>query len=86
MLADDADHPTLKELKSFLSASDDVLRELRALAWVGHGDFGADEWQEALSQMQDVREKHTIDHLLGTPLLPDYLKEGLARFGHSCEA
>ena len=81
-----ADDPTLEELKSFLEAQgDDELRELRALAWVGHGDFGADEWQEALSHMQDVREKHTIDYLLGTPLLPDYLEEGLAQFGHSCE-
>jgi hypothetical protein len=81
-----ADDPTLEELKSFLEAQgDDELRELRALAWVGYGDFGADEWQEALSHMQDVREKHTIDYLLGTPLLPDYLEEGLAQFGHSCE-
>jgi hypothetical protein len=86
ILEDYADDPTLEELKSFLEAqSDDELRELLALAWVGRGDFGADEWQDALSQVQDVREKHTVDYLLGTPLLSDYLEEGLAQFGHSCE-
>jgi hypothetical protein len=86
ILEDYADDPTLEELKSFLEAqSDDELRELLALAWVGRGDFGADEWQEALAQVQDVREKHTVDYLLGTPLLCDYLEEGLAQFGHSCE-
>jgi hypothetical protein len=86
ILEDYADAPTLEELKSFLEAqSDDELSELLALAWVGRGDFGPDEWQDALSLVQDVREKHTIDYLLGTPLLADYLDEGLAQFGHSCE-
>ena len=86
ILEDYADDPTFEEIKSFLEAQgDDELRELLALAWVGRGDFGADEWQDALSQVQDVREKHTVDYLLGTPLLPDYLEEGLAQFGHSCE-
>jgi hypothetical protein len=52
ILEDYADDPTLEELKSFLEAqSDDELRELLALAWVGRGDFGAD----ALSQVHDVR-------------------------------
>ena len=86
ILEDYADDPTLEELKSFLEAqSDDELRELLALAWVGRGDFGADEWRESLRQVQDVREKHTVDYLLGTPLLSDYLEEGLAQFGHACE-
>ena len=85
ILEDYADDPTLQELRSFLEAqSDDELRELLALAWVGRGDFGADEWQEALSQVQDVREKHSVDSLLGTPLLPDYLEEGLARCRAGC--
>jgi hypothetical protein len=86
ILEDYADDPTLEELKSFLEAqSDDEVRELLALVWVGRGDFGPDEWQEALGQVRDVREKHTVVYLLGTPLLADYLEEGLAQFGQSCE-
>ena len=50
-------------------------------AWPRRGDFGADEWQRALTQVQVVREKHPIDYLLGTPLLPDRLNEGPAPFG-----
>ena len=81
-----ADDPTLEELQSFLAAqSDDELRELLALTWVGRGDYAVDEWQEALDQVSDVRERDTIDYLLGTPLLPDFLEEGLAQFGHSCD-
>ena len=86
ILEDYADDPTLEELRSFLRAqSDDDLKELLALVWVGRGDYGADEWQEVLGQVQDVREKHTVDYLIGTPLLADYLEEGLSQFGHSCE-
>jgi hypothetical protein len=53
--------------------------------WIGRGDYGADDWTEALAQVRDVRERHTIDYLLGTPLLADYLEEALAAFGRSCE-
>ena len=85
ILEDHADDPTLFELHSFLSAqSDDVLGELLALVWIGRGDFSAEEWPEVLRQVRDVREQHTVDYLIGTPLLGDYLEEGLAAFGLSC--
>ena len=85
ILEDHADDPILFELKSFLTAqSDDELRQLLALVWIGRGDFGADDWQEVLRQVRDVREKHTVDYLIGTPLLADFLEEGLAAFGLSC--
>lgn len=86
ILEDYADDPTLDELREFLAAqSDDELRELLALTWIGRGDFGADEWRDVMTQIRDVREKHTVDYLIGTPLLPDYLEEGLAQFGLSCD-
>ncbi|MGI9450286.1 MAG: DUF3775 domain-containing protein, partial [Geminicoccaceae bacterium] len=46
--------------------------------------YTADEWQDTMNEISDVREKHTVDYLLGTPLLADYLEEGLAQFGLSC--
>ena len=86
ILEDYADDPTREELKSFLAAqSDDELRELVALTWIGRGDYGPDDWDNVLSEVQDTREKHTIDYLLGTPLLADYLEEALSQFGLSCE-
>ena len=86
ILEDYADDATFQELKAFLEAlNDDEMRELLALTWIGRGDYGADEWQSVMREIQDVREKHTTDYLLGTPLLADYLEEGLSQFGISCE-
>jgi Protein of unknown function (DUF3775) len=85
ILEDYADDPTYEELQSFLMAqSDDELKELLALAWIGRGDYGADAWDEVLDEVRDVREQHTVDYLLGTPLLADYLEEALSQFGLSC--
>jgi hypothetical protein len=86
ILEDYADDPTLEELRSFLlDQNDDELRELLALAWLGRGDFSLAEWRDGLGQVRDVRTHHTADYLLGTPLLADFLEEGLAQFGLSCE-
>lgn len=85
ILEDYADDATYQELKAFLDAqSDDSLIELLALNWIGRGEYSADEWPEVLRQIRDVREQHTVEYLLGTPLLADYLEEGLNQFGHSC--
>jgi hypothetical protein len=87
ILEDYADDPTLEELRSFLGdQSDEELQVLLALTWLGRGDFELDEWDDALCRIGDVRKLHTVDYLLGTPLLPDYLAAGLAQFGHSCDA
>lgn len=86
ILEDYADDPTYAELRSFLAAqNDDDLKQLVALTWIGRGDYGAEDWDEVLSEVRDVRERHTVDYLLGTPLLADYLEEALSQFGLSCE-
>jgi hypothetical protein len=86
ILEDYADDPTLEELRGFLAAqSDDELSELLALSWIGRGDFGADQWLDLMKEVRDVREKHTVDYLIGTPLLADYLGKGLAQFNLACD-
>jgi len=86
ILEDDPANPTLEELKSFLEAlNDDELEDLLALTWLGRDDYTIDDWDDILAEVRDVRERHTVDYLLGTPLLPDYLEDGLAAFGLSCE-
>jgi hypothetical protein len=86
ILEDYADDPTFEELRSFLEdQNDDELKELLALVWLGRGDFSVDEWLRGLRRVRDVRQYHTIDYLLGTPLLADFLEEGLAQLGFSCE-
>lgn len=88
ILEDYEDDPTYDELRSFLlTLNDEEVEDLLALDWLGRGDdWSIDEWDELLGEIRDVRERHTVDYLLGTPMLPDYLEEGLAAFGHSCDA
>ncbi len=74
------------ELRAFIdSLNEDEQIELVALAWVGRGSFGAEEWAEAVAEARRAHNDRTADYLLGMPLLSDYLLEGLAAFGLSCE-
>lgn len=54
---------------------------LVALMWTGRGDFTLDEWPKALSHAQESWNDHTAEYLIGTPLLADYLAEGLESHG-----
>lgn len=86
ILEDYRDDPTFTELNSFLrSLNDEELEDLLALTWLGRGDATIDDWADLLDDVRDVRERHTVEYLLGTPLLADYLEEGLSQHGHSCE-
>ena len=58
---------------------------LVALAWIGRGDFDAEDWQGAVDAASERREGPTWKYLLGIPLLPDYLEDALSAFGRSCE-
>ncbi len=75
-----------EELKQFIeSLNEDEQIELVALAWVGRGSFSVEEWEDAKAEAQRAHNDRTADYLLGMPLLADYLAEGLAAFGKSCE-
>ncbi len=80
------DDPVFDELKAFIEGlTEDAQVELVALTWVGRGDHGREEWEEAVALARQRHNERTADYLLGMPLLPDYLEEGLAQFGLSCE-
>ncbi|KAB2656058.1 DUF3775 domain-containing protein [Brucella tritici] len=80
-------NPTRKELFAAIrSLNIDERQELLALMWVGRGDFGADEWDEALSTAADRDNGREAKYLIGTPLLGDYLEEGLVALGFDVEA
>lgn len=86
ILEDFADDPTYQELTSLLEAlNEDELLDLVALAWVGRGDYDKETWREARAQARDIPKADAPRYLLGTPLLGDYLEEGLAALGYSCE-
>lgn len=75
-----------QELRTFIDAMDEEEQaELVALAWVGRGDFGAQEWDAAVIEARERRQGSTSRYLLGIPLLASYLEEGLDTLGESCE-
>lgn len=53
---------------------------LVALMWVGRGDYSLEEWTDALSFAEENWTDHTAEYLISTPLLADYLAEGLQQF------
>lgn len=72
------DDPIYQELKTAIDDLEpDQQISIVALMWVGRGDFGADEWDAAIEQAQESWNERTADYLIGTPLLADYLAEGL---------
>ncbi len=86
ILEDFSDDATQAELKEFIrDLNEDEQVSLVALAWIGRGSFAPEELDEALSTARTERNNRTADYLLGMPLLPDYLEEGLDRLGYSVE-
>jgi hypothetical protein len=65
--------------------NEDEQIDLVALAWLGRGDGGLDEWGELRAEAERAHNDRTAEYLLGMPILCDYLAEALAMFGHSAE-
>jgi len=73
-----------QELTSFINGLDEEEQiNLVALAWLGRGTYGIDEWQEALDTARNERNDRTAQYLMGLPMLGDYLANGLEAFGES---
>jgi hypothetical protein len=83
ILADHGDDPTLGEFRSTVDDLEpDQQVSLVALMWVGRGDYDAEEWDTALAQAGESWNERTADYLIGTPLVGDYLEEGLELLGY----
>jgi hypothetical protein len=86
VLEDHKDDPVVEELRSLInSLSEDEQIDLVALAWLGRDDYDASDWLSVREQASNAHNRRTADYLLGTPLLGDFLEEGLSKLGYSCE-
>jgi len=86
ILLDTPDNPTEQELRDAIDGLNvDERGELLALLWLGRRDYDAQSWAEALRQARDTRTMTETEYLLGTPLLGDYLEEGVEALGLSLE-
>lgn len=85
ILEDFAGDPMYQELREFIAALDeDEKVEVLALMWTGRGDFDASEWETATAEARDRADAREPAYLLGTPLVSDYLEDGLDAFDLSC--
>lgn len=86
ILQDTPDNPTAQELRDAIDGLNvDEREELLALMWLGRGDYDAASWRDALRQARETRTAAETDYLLGTPLLADYLEQGVDALGLSLE-
>jgi hypothetical protein len=86
VLEDSPDDPVREELISAIAAmTEDEQVDLVALTWLGRGDGDISDWEQLRQQALEARTGRTSRYLIGIPLLSDYLQEGLAAFGLSCE-
>lgn len=76
--------PAYQEVAGFIDMlNDDEQAHLVALTWVGRGTYEAEEFDEAVETAVSEATGPTSAYLLGIPLLPDYLEEGLEKMGFS---
>lgn len=81
ILTDNGGDPVREELLGAIrSLNDDERIRLVALAWLGRGTYGLEEWREAVDTARTEHSRRTADYLLSLPLLGDYLEDGLAMF------
>ena len=86
ILEDYADDPTFQELQEAIAdLNDDEIVDLIAIAWVGRGDYDRTEFDSARSLAMERHRPNSAPYLIGMPSLGDYLEEGLAELGHSCD-
>jgi len=85
LLDEEADTIEEEMREAIAELNEDEQAALIALAWVGRGEFDLSEWNEALRLAKERNLRNADDYLLGMPLLADYLEEGLAAFGLTCE-
>jgi len=86
VLEEHSDDPVVEELTSLInSLSVDEQIDLVTLMWLGRDDYSAGDWSEVRDEAARAHNDRTAEYLIGTPLLGDFLEEGLSKLGYSCE-
>jgi Protein of unknown function (DUF3775) len=82
----DLDDATEMELRDAIASfNEDETLDLIALMRLGRDDAATlDDWDEILAEVAASQDTPAADYLLGTPLLSEYLEEGLDKFGLRC--
>ncbi|MDX1422824.1 MAG: DUF3775 domain-containing protein [Kiloniellales bacterium] len=85
VLEDYPDDPVVEEIRTVVDdLNEDEQIDLVTLLWLGRSDASAEEWGDLRQEAEAAHSEHTAGYLLGTPLLGDYLADGLDRLGYDC--
>ncbi len=85
VLEDHSDDPVVQEITTLIDdLSVDEQIDLVTIAWLGRGDYTANDWQTVRGEAAEAHNETTAEYLLGIPLLADYLEEGLSLIGRDC--
>jgi hypothetical protein len=86
VLEENPDNPVRQELVDAIEGLSELQRiELLALTWLGRGDYGKEEWRDALREAARVHDGKEAEYLVTTPLLASFLEEGLSQLGYSID-
>lgn len=84
VLEDHPDDPVLEEIAGLIaSLNEDEQIELVALTWLGREDYEPKDWEQAKEDAAAAHNNHTARYLAGTPLLADFLANGLDQLGYA---
>jgi len=78
--------PETDEIAQFIrDLNEDEQISLVVLTWIGRGSHDISDWDRAVATARRERIVETDKYLLGMPLLPDFLEDGLEAMGYSIE-
>ena len=78
--------PRRREMISFIAGLDAGEQvNLLALILLGRGDFGIEEWEDALIAARDAIDDKSADFMIGDSALPGYLLDARDLFGECCD-
>ena len=83
VLEDRPDDPVFEELTTWINDMHETHRaELVALVWLGRDGGDAEDFPGLVDEARSLQSRDTARYLLGEPLLPDHLEEGLELLGY----
>ena len=66
---------------SVIALSAEARRELLALMWIGQGEYGVKQWDEAVAEASRLSDDVAVETLMGRPDLHQTLMKGLYELG-----
>jgi hypothetical protein len=85
-LEESEESPPNDQISDFIDTlNEDEALDLVALMWVGRGTFRSEQFAQARAVAAAEATHATSEYLRGTPLLADFLEDGLEAMGISVE-